>query len=143
MPIYTNWLAKDKVLAKVDQFSKKAKKDFVIAVYPSWKLYKSGTLLIEPKRIIIEACKGHVAELMREGNCQLRLIYSSDKKLKESSGDGKFLNSNERQKILKSTNKISRKNIILEWAIGQEKEFIFYKLEDLKEAGKKLLEKYS
>jgi len=142
-PIYVNWLSKKQVSKKIDQFAKIAKKDFKIAVYPSWKLFKSGTLLIDSNQIIIEACKGHVSNLIRRGNTKLSLIYGKNKKLLESVGESKFLSSALRRKILSAVNKVKRENIILEWAIDQNQEFIFYKLEDLKEAARSLIKKYS
>jgi len=142
-PLYVNWLPKNKVPFQVDAFARQAKKDFVIIVYPSWKLIKTGTLLIERQRLVVEACKGHIYELMRKGNCQLRLIYDKDGKLQECWGNGKFLSPQERRKILAAALRLKRSGIILEWAVSQRKEFIVYKLENLKQAGKLLLAKYS
>lgn|SRR3989338_6303873 len=141
-PIYVNWLPKSRVKGKIDQFAKQAKKDYVIVVYPSWKLFKSGTLLIDKDRIVVEACRGSIDNLMRHGLCELRLTYDNRRRLINAWGKLKFLSASEKKKILSAMGKVKKKGLILEWAVGQRGEFIFQKLEDVKQAGKLLLKKY-
>lgn len=142
-PLYANWVSKKDVPGIIDELATKAKKDFVIVTYPSWIPKKSGTLLIEKRRIIIESCKGMITRLMRDGICDAGYQISPASRILSSWGDKSFLNIKERKQVIDSINKIPSKNIILEWAIGKQKEFIFYKMESVKNAGKALVEKYT
>ncbi|MBT3689821.1 hypothetical protein HOE31_00130 [bacterium] len=141
-PIYDNWVPKNKVLKKVDEFAELAQNDYFIVVYPSWKFNKSGTLLIDDDQYIIEAHAGSVQDLMRKGNVDTSLVFNREMKLIDDSiGNPDFLTKKEIKNILKATD-IINKPTMLEWAIGQQNEFNFNKLEDLKVAGKMLVKKY-
>lgn len=142
-PLYINWLAKEKVAKEIDQLAKKAKKDYLIVTYPSWIPQKSGTLLIEKNRIIIEACQGKITRLMREGICDVGYQISKLGQVQSSWGNRHFLTRVEKKKIIDALAKIPQKNIMLEWAFGQQGEFIFYKLETLAKAGQALIAKYA
>ena len=142
-PLYVNWLAKEKVPQEIDRLAKQAKKDYLIITYPSWIPQKSGTLLIENNRIVIESCQGQITRLMREGQCDAGYQLGKSGRIQDSWGNQNFLANREKKQIISALAKIPEKNIILEWAFGQQKEFIFYKFESMARAGKALLEKYS
>ena len=142
-PAYANWVEKKLVPQKVDEFAKKLNRDHIISVFPSVKISKNGTLFIGKNRIIIEACSSGMRKLMRKGECEIRLIYDMAMNLKDCWGNPNFFTAEEKQKILSSINKIRKKEVILEWIIGQRNEFIFYKLESLKQSGEILIKKYS
>ncbi len=138
--LYINWLIKDKVPAQIDKFQNQQKGKTVFVVYPSWKWKKGGTILIEKNSEIIEAVEGEIVNLMRHGKIDASYYYKN-KKLFQVIGEKKFLTSRERRKILLAR-KMNKKNIILEWGITTRGKFIFYRIEDIREAGKLLLEKY-
>lgn len=140
--LYVNWLLKDKVPSRIDELQEKQNGKATFVVYPSWKWKKSGTILIEKDRIIIEATKGAIINLMRYGRIEASYFFEKGK-LVNSTGNVKFLKLHERKKILQAPARIKEKNIILEWAITRRDEFVFYRIEDIGEAAKLLLKKYS
>ena len=75
-PIYVNWLPKKQVPKKVDEFAKVAQANYIIVVYPSWKFNKSGTLLIDKDRYVIEATDGSIQDLMRQGKLKTSLVFN-------------------------------------------------------------------
>lgn len=137
--LYVNWLAKSKVPAKVDELQKKQRGKAMFVVYPSWKWKVGGTILLEPNREVIEGVRGGVVDLMRYGKVDASITYKN-KKIVAKTGNQNLFADNKRQILL--ARKIRRSNIILEWGITTQNKFIFYRIEDIKEAGKLLLEKY-
>lgn len=140
--LYVNWLPKKQVPEKIDELQKEHKGKAVFVIYPSWKWKKSGTLLIEKDRTVIEAAKGPIVDLMRHGKLDASCIYKNGKLL-ESNGNKKLLTSEERKKVLHAGKKLKQKEIILEWGITTQNKFIFYRIETLKDAARLLMEKYS
>lgn len=140
--LYVNWLSKSKVPAKVDELQKKQKGKALFVTYPSWKWRKGGTVLIEKDRVVIEVVKGAIVDLMRHGKVDASYFYQKGK-LVDTTGNAKLLTPTERTKILQASKKIKKKDIILEWGITTQEKFIFYRIEDIHEAAKLLLKKYS
>lgn len=139
--LYVNWLPRKQVPTKIDELQKKQNSRALFVIYPSWRWKKAGGILIEKNRVIIEAKKGSIADLMRYGKVGARYVYQKEK-LISVDGDRKLLKPVERRKILQAPKRIKMQNIILEWAITSQNKFIFYRIEKIKEAAKLLLEKY-
>jgi hypothetical protein len=139
--LYANWLEKKDVPAKVDELQNQHENKALFVVYPSWKWKKGGTILIEPDRTVIESVDGPIVDLMRHGKVTASYFFENDK-LVDTTGDKNFLTEQEIKIILQAQN-IPMKNIILEWGITTEGKFIFYRIEDLAEAARLLIEKYS
>ncbi|MFC1687153.1 hypothetical protein ACFL0L_01055 [Patescibacteria group bacterium] len=140
--LYVNWLPKKQVPEKIDEFKKKLKGRATFIVYPSWKWKKGGTILIEKDRIVIEVVKGAIVDLMRHGKIDASYFYEHGK-LISYTGDKKVLTPAERKKVLLAPKKLSQKDVILEWGITTQNKFIFYRIENIREAAKLLLKKYS
>lgn len=139
--LYVNWLKKKQVPAKIDELQKQQKNKAIFVVYPSWRCKKSGTILIDKGMTVIEATKGAIVDLMRYGKVTVRYSYKSGK-MTQVDGQKDFLTPTERGRILQASKKLKNKGIILEWAIGRQNEFIFYRVENVREAAKLLLKKY-
>ncbi|MDP3244550.1 MAG: hypothetical protein Q8M83_02725 [bacterium] len=139
--LYVNWLDKKQVPAKIDELQKQQKNKAVFVVYPSWRCKKSGTILIDKDRTVIEATKGVIVDLMRYGKVTVRYSYKNGK-MAQADGNKDFLTSAQRGRILQAGKKLKKKGIILEWAISQRNEFIFYRIESVREAARLLLKKY-
>ncbi len=139
--LYVNWLPKKQVPATVDKLQNKQKGDALFVTYPSWNWKKGGTILIEKDRVVIEAVKGAVVDLMRHGKVEVSYWYRKGT-LTHTDGNTKLLTAVERKTILQAVKKIKKKDVILEWGITTQGKFIFYRIEDIREAGKLLLEKY-
>ncbi|MFA6271656.1 MAG: hypothetical protein WC693_00915 [Patescibacteria group bacterium] len=140
--LYVNWLPKKQVPAKIDELQKMHKGKALFVIYPSWNWKKSGTILIEKNRTVIEAAKGSIIDLMRYGKVDASYFYQHGK-LVGSNGKEQLLSPTERRKILQAEKKIKQKEIILEWGITTQNKFIFYRIETLKEAARLLIQKYS
>lgn len=140
--VYANWVAKIDIPAKVDELQKEQKGNAVFVVYPSWKWNKGGTVLIEGDQVIIEAVADAVVELMRHGRVDVRYVFEGNE-LKQVDGNKDLLNDIDIQNILMAKKHISVDNIILEWGVTTQNKFIFYRIEDIREAARLLLEKYA
>lgn len=145
--LYSNWLKKNKVPQTIDNFGKEFRGKATFVIYPSWRWKKGGTLLIDKKRVVIEAKKGSIEELARSGDIAVGYLYNQKFKLIDFWGKKNFLNPRERKRILTAAFKILNQKIkgefIFEWAITTQNKFIFYKVENLKESAQRLLKKYS
>ena len=139
--VYANWLPKKLVPAKINEFQKRLKGKATFVVYPSWKWKKGGTVLIEKDRLVIEAVNGAIVDLMRHGKVTARYVFQRGK-LVSSDGKTSFLTSAEIHKVVEAK-KIKRSGILLEWGVTTQNKFIFYRVEDLREAARLLLKKYS
>lgn len=140
--MYVNWLPKKQVPKKIDEFQKKLHGKATFIIYPSWKWRIGGTVIIEKKRVVIESVCGAIVNLMRHGKVDASYFYERGK-LVSYTGNKQLLSAAERRKILQASSKLSSKNIMLEWAITTRNTFIFYRIENIKEAAKLLLKKYS
>ena len=140
--LYVNWLSKKQVPSKVDELQKKQKGKALFVTYPSWKWRKGGTILIEKTRVVIEAKRGSIVDLMRHGKVEASYYYQKGE-LVDTIGNSTLLTPAERTEILQASKKIKKKDIILEWGITTQGKFIFYRIEDIHEAAKLLLKKYS
>ncbi|MFH1235367.1 MAG: hypothetical protein V1685_00310 [Parcubacteria group bacterium] len=141
--LYVNRLPKKQVPGKVDEFQKRLRGRALFVIYPSWKWKRAGTLLIEKDRVVIEAIRGAIVDLMRHGKVEGAYYFNTALKLVSTVGDARVITLTERKKILQAVRKIRQKNVILEWGITTQNKFIFYRIEDIREAGKLLLKKYS
>ncbi|MFA6098888.1 MAG: hypothetical protein WCV50_05060 [Patescibacteria group bacterium] len=139
---YANWVAKKDVPSVVDKLQKKHKNKALFVIYPSWKWKKAGTVLLEKNRTVIEARRGAIVDLMRHGQVEASYFYKRGK-LTAVVGDRNVLTSAERKKVLQAERKITLKNVILEWGITTQGKFIFYRVEDIGEAARLLIKKYS
>ncbi|MBU0598133.1 hypothetical protein KKF61_04010 [Patescibacteria group bacterium] len=139
---YANCVVKKDVPTTVDKLQVRHKNKALFVIYPSWKWKKGGTVLIEKNRVIIEARRGAIEDLMRYGNVEVSYIFQQGKLL-HTAGDEKLLTHSELRKILKAQKKLSMKNVILEWGITTQGKFIFYRIEDIKEAARLLIKKYT
>ncbi len=140
--LYVNWLPKKKVSVKVDELQAQHPGRAMFVIYPSWEWKKGGTILVEKERVVIKATRGEIVNLMRYGKISASYVFQKGK-LVEVNGDKNFLSVSEIKKVIQAQERIKKKNVILEWGITTQNKFIFYRIEDLKEAAKLLIEKYS
>ncbi|USN53343.1 MAG: hypothetical protein H6760_04220 [Candidatus Nomurabacteria bacterium] len=138
--LYANWVAPSKVAATVDRLQREHPHRALFVVYPSWKWKKGGTILLERDRVVIEATRGPIVNLMRYGKVTASYTYQKGK-LTQSIGLKKFLSPAEKQRILLAC-RMPKKGLILEWGISTQGKFIFYRVEDIREAARLLLAKY-
>ena len=86
-------------------------------------------------------------KLVREGKVDCQYIYNYKLQLIDFLGEKNFLSPGEKKIILAAISKIKKlgigKGFILEWGISTQDKFIFYKIEKIQEAAKRLLKKYS
>jgi len=139
--LYANWLPKKKVLPRIDELQKEQRGRALFVVYPSWKWKKGGTILIEKDRVVTEAVKGQIEDLMRRGRVDASYFYRKGR-LMHATGNKSFLTASEKRKILQASRKLKLKDVILEWGVTTQDKFIFYRIENIREAAKLLLEKY-
>jgi len=140
--VYANWVAKSDVPATVDALQKEQEGNAVFVVYPSWKWKKGGTVLIEGDQVIIEAVADAVVELMRHGRVDARYVFERGNLIR-TDGDNGLLNESDLNHMRMAQKNISMDNIILEWGVTTQGTFIFYRIEDIHEAARLLLEKYA
>ena len=117
--LYVNWLSKKQVPAKIDALQKKHRGKALFVTYPSWKWQKGGTILIEKDRVVIEAVKGAIVDLMRHGKVDASYFYQKGK-LIDTTGNSKLLTPAERITILQASKKIKKKYISQEWGITKK-----------------------
>jgi len=139
--LYLNWIPKREVPDRLDELQHTQQGKALFVVYPSWKWRKGGTLLLEKNREIIEVVRGGVEKLMREGKIDASYIYQKGI-ISERIGNSLILTPSDRKSIL-TARKVKRKGLIFEWVITTQGKFIFYRVEDISEAAKLLIIKYS
>lgn len=140
--IYANRLIKSEVALTVDKFERKLKGRGWLVVYPSWNWSKCGTLLIEPRQMVIEAVKGEIDDLTRRGRVDSQYIFKKGKLVSET-GDKSLLTRKDLEQIKKPIKVLPGGSYYLEWAITTNHGFIFYYANGLAAESKILLAKYS
>lgn len=96
----------------------------IVIFYPYFIAKKSGTLEVQRERIIIEAVKDDLWNLVTYSDCELTVIYTDNKEM-QYIGNEKFLNDKELHQLLKYAPEIKKlfrddllegKSVLLEWS---------------------------
>lgn len=107
-----------------DRLLKKLDDRGMVIYYPYFIARKSGTLEVQKNRIIVEAVKDDLWNLVTNSECEITLIYDNDKEL-YCKGNREFLDENEKQQLLKHVPEIRKlfrddllydKSVLLEWS---------------------------
>lgn len=139
--IYANRLIKSQVALTVDKFQRQLKGRGWLVVYPSWRWYKCGTLLIESKQIVLEAVKGEINDLTRRGRVDSQYIFKKSQFVLMA-GDKRLLSRRDLEQIKKPLKVLPRGSYYLEWVITTDRKFMFYYANSLAAESKNLLAKY-
>ena len=98
----------------------------LVLFYPYFVANKSGTLEVRRNRIIIEAVKDDLWNMVTYSDRNVTIQYQNEKE--EIDGDEKFLSEEEKHKILNAVKEIKRtfrddlledKSVLLEWSFAQ------------------------
>ncbi len=107
------------------EMKKKYGENGMVIYYPYFMADKSGTLNVFSNKIIIEAVKDDLWNLVTNSKCDVTYIISEEKR--ESIGNEKFLNEQEIEKITSYIRKIrgkfrddllEGKSVLLEWSFA-------------------------
>lgn len=108
-----------------NELYKKINKNGMVIYYPFFVAHKSGTLKISYDKIIVEAVKDDLWNLVTNQNIDLSLIYDINYDISLSFGE-EFLSKSELNQLLHYSKKIRRlyrndlleKSILLEWSFA-------------------------
>jgi len=143
-PFHVNWVYKPDVPRRIEEFRQSLDGKGWFVVYPSWKWNAGGTLLLDNKQLVIEAVKGAIYNLLKGVRRDVTLIHDREsKQTLFTKGEKELVPIEVKTKLFETADKLRDDNYILEWAITTENKLIFYNLELLKDAQKRLLDKYS
>ncbi|MBU1038911.1 hypothetical protein KKC17_01600 [Patescibacteria group bacterium] len=141
---YANWLNIISLNKSLVAFQRKLKGQGLFIIYPSWRWRKGGTLLVDEQGATVEAVKGEIVALARQGQVMARYYCKKNKKLKLVYGKN-ILNSQEKKylnKAIASVELLPNQGYYGEWAVSTKGKFMFYRLNDLVSEGQYLLKKY-
>lgn len=107
----------DKLLKKLDDKG-------IVIYYPYFIAKKSGTLEVQSNRVVVEAVKDDLWNLVTYSDCEVTVIYDNDKE-PYYKGNREFLEEKEKQQLLKHVPEIRKlfrddlldgKSALLEWS---------------------------
>lgn len=113
--------------AKARELLKKYEKKGLVVYYPYFVALKSGTIMVEQRRIVIEAVEGDLWHLVDENQLDVNIIYKNNEE--KINGNPNFFSSDELRKLKENANKIGEryrdfilrdKAIIVEWSFAKD-----------------------
>jgi hypothetical protein len=139
--LYVNWLPRGQVSATVDKFQRQLNGRATFIVYPSWRWRKGGAVIVEAGQMVIEATRGAIVDLARQGKVQAQYIYKR-RRLISAEGERDILTPRDLKHLLSAADKLKGDSYYFEWGVSTRGKFIIYRLRDLAAEAKALIAKY-
>lgn len=118
------------ISAALASFAKAANSVDAFVVYPSWEFDRSGCVLIQGDRLMIEAVRGDIAPLLagsRTPDCTMAFSRTfGPTRFDDDKGRGALLHPNELRCIWKAMRRIESADVTLEWTITQRGALYFH-----------------
>ena len=129
---HANWIKKEEVPKRIEEFKKKVKQEATFVVYPSWEFIKAACVMFVDNKIVIEAVKGRIQKLLYGGEPDLTLIYSRTIRPQKilCKGEEDLLTKEELNDLLSLNRKILG-NKILQWSYTTKRKYFFHDLRGL------------
>ena len=140
--VFVNWIPKREVPARLDALQKQQEGEAIFVVYPSWTWKKAGAIMSEGMRVTIEGVYGSINDLSRKGKVHSQFLYHRHE-LQHKYGDQSFFAPEEKRVMRHACAQLMGKDLIAEFAVTTKNKLIFFRLEQLHEAARLLIEKYS
>ena len=79
---HANWIKKEDVPIKIEEFKERVKQEATFVVYPSWEFVKGANIMLTEEKIIIEVVKGRIHKLQWSHTTNNRYFFHDLREIK-------------------------------------------------------------